>query len=124
MRKIELITCGVDQLEEVKALHPHAPVVDARVLPDPSEEVGDLFGTDPTVMTCIARLDPQGAIKTANRIKGSIYEGCDTVIIFCEGGWHRSVAIAEAVAWGLKIFNEIPGAKIITTHLGAKNENC
>ncbi|WP_244659890.1 hypothetical protein [Corynebacterium diphtheriae] len=49
MRKIELITCGVDQLEETKAQHPHAPVVDARVLPDPSEEVGDLFGTDPTV---------------------------------------------------------------------------
>lgn len=124
MRAINLITCGVDQLEETKAQHPHAPVVDARILPDPSEEVGDLFGTDPTVMTCIARLDPQGAIKTANRVKGSIYEGCDTVIIFCEGGWHRPVAIAEAVAWGLKIFNEIPGVKIITTHLGAKNENC
>lgn len=124
MRAINLITCGVDQLEETKAQHPHAPVVDARVLPDPSEEVSDLFGTDPTVMLCIARLDPQGAIKTANRIRGSIYEGCDTVIIFCEGGWHRSVAIAEDVAWGLKIFEEIPGAKIITTHLGAKNENC
>lgn len=120
MRKIELITCGVDQLEEAKAQHPHAPVVDARILPDPSEEVGDLFGTDPTVMLCIARLDPQGAIKTTNRVRGSIYEGCDTVIIFCEGGWHRSVAIAEDVAWGLKIFEEIPGAKIITTHLGAK----
>lgn len=101
-----------------------ARVVDARILPDPSGQVGDLFGTDPTVMLCIARLDPQGAIKTANRIKGSIYEGCDTVIIFYEGGWHRSVAIAEAVAWGLKASNEIPGAKIITTHLGAKNENC
>ncbi|CAB0985528.1 hypothetical protein FRC0505_00486 [Corynebacterium diphtheriae] len=124
MRKIELITCGVDQLEAAKAQHPHAPVVDARILPDPSEEVGDLFGTDPTVMTYIARLDPQGAIKTANRIRGSIYGGCDTVIIFCEGGWHRSVAIAEDVAWGLKIFEEIPGAKVITTHLGAKNENC
>ncbi|CAB0635248.1 hypothetical protein CIP107577_00547 [Corynebacterium diphtheriae] len=124
MRKIELITCGVDQLEETKAQHPHAPVFDARILPDPSEEVGDLFGTDPTVMLCIARLDPQGAIKTTNRVKGSIYEGCDTVIIFCEGGWHRSVAIAEAVAWGLKAFDEIPGAKITTTHLGAKNENC
>ncbi|MHD0186957.1 hypothetical protein ACNQTB_03320 [Corynebacterium diphtheriae] len=49
MRRIELITCGVDQLEAAKAQHPHAPVVDARVLPDPSEEVGDLFGTDPTV---------------------------------------------------------------------------
>lgn len=124
MRAINLITCGVDQLDEVKAQHPHAPVVDARILPDPSEKVGDLFGTDPTVMLCIARLDPQGAIKTANRVKGSIYERCDTVIIFCEGGWHRSVAIAEAVAWGLKASNEIPGAKIITTHLGAKNENC
>lgn len=101
-----------------------ARVVDARILPDPSGQVGDLFGTDPTVMLCIARLDPQGAIKAANRIKGSIYEGCDTVIIFYEGGWHRSVAIAEAVAWGLKAFNENPGAKIITTHLGAKNENC
>lgn len=27
MRKIELITCGVDQLEETKAQHPHAPVI-------------------------------------------------------------------------------------------------
>lgn len=124
MRAINLITCGVGQLDEVKAQHPNAPVFDARALPDPSDQVGDLFGTDPTVMLCIARLDPQGAIKTANRIKGSIYEGSDTVIIFCEGGWHRSVAIAEAVAWGLKASNEIPGAKIITTHLGAKNENC
>lgn len=120
MRKIELVTCGIDQLEAVKAQHPHAPVVDARILPDPSEKVGDLFGTDPTVMLCIVILDPQGAIKTTNRIKGSIYEGCDTVIIFCEGGWHRSVAIAEAVTWGLKASNEIPDAKIITTHLGAK----
>ncbi|CAB0685238.1 hypothetical protein FRC0084_00687 [Corynebacterium diphtheriae] len=68
MRRIELITCGVDQIEEAKAQHLHAPVVDARILPDPSEEVGDLFGTDPTVMLCIAMLDPQGAIKTINRI--------------------------------------------------------
>ncbi|CAB0895912.1 hypothetical protein FRC0418_00636 [Corynebacterium diphtheriae] len=32
MRKIELITCGVDQFEETKAQHPHAPVVDALIL--------------------------------------------------------------------------------------------
>ncbi|MHC9550738.1 hypothetical protein ACQQ7I_06655 [Corynebacterium diphtheriae] len=97
--------------------------LDVRGLPDPSPTCQDLFGTDPRVWDAIVAEDSQ--LVTGRAITAVSWAlAYKTLCVFCEGGWQRSVAIAEAVAWGLKAFNENPGAKIITTHLGAKNENC
>lgn len=122
MRRIELITCGVDQLEAVKAQHPHAPVVDARVLPDPSEEVGDLFGTDPTVGEEIRRQGRKALSLAKKTVLEHIYHCHDTIIIFYESGWHRSVALAEIVKdhlirWPVP---KIGAMNVVTTHMGAQ----
>lgn len=122
MRRIELITCRVDQLEAAKAQHPHAPVFDARILPDPSEEVGDLFGTDPTVGEEIRRQGRKALSLAKKTVLEHIYHCHDTIIIFHEGGWHRSVALAEIVKdhlirWPVP---KIGVMNVVTTHMGAQ----
>lgn len=94
-------------------------------LEDPSELVGDLFGTDPQVWEALCELNPGLEEKLRQRVDdwlgdpGFFYEGrLAAVFVHCEAGWHRSVAVGEKLA---EIFKE-KGHPAITTHLGADND--
>lgn len=94
-------------------------------LEDPSELVGDLFGTDPRVWEALCELNPGLEEKLRQRVDdwlgdpGFFYEGrLAAVFVHCEAGWHRSVAVGEKLA---EIFKE-KGHPAIITHLGADND--
>ncbi|PLW02098.1 hypothetical protein [Corynebacterium ulcerans] len=97
----------------------------AMSLEDPSEMVGDLFGTDPQVWEALCELNPGLEEKLRQRVDGWLsgpgfsYGGrVACVFVHCEAGWHRSVAVGEKLA---EIFKE-KGHPAITTHLGADND--
>lgn len=96
----------------------------AAMLEDPSELVGDLFGTDPQVWEALCELNPgleeklRQCVDDWLRTPGFFYGGrLAAVFMGCEAGWHRSVAVGEKLA---EIFKE-KGHPAIITHLGADN---
>lgn len=97
----------------------------AAMLEDPSELVGDLFGTDPQVWAALCELNPgleeklRQCVDDWLRTPGFFYGGrLAAVFMDCEAGWHRSVAVGEKLA---EIFKE-KGHPAIITHLGADND--
>lgn len=71
-------------------------VLSALHFPDPSPEVGDLPGTDMEVWEVIFDRNP---IKAKLTLFDALEKLFDTglLLIWCEGGWHRSVAFAEFI---------------------------
>lgn len=98
-------------------------VANAAMLEDPSELVGDLFGTDPQVWEALCELNPGLEEKLRQRVDGWLrnpgffYGGrVAAVFVHCEAGWHRSVAVGEKLA---EFFKE-KGHSVVITHLGEK----
>ena len=71
-------------------------VLSALQLPDPSPEVGDLPGTDMEVWEVIFGMSP---VKARLALFDALEKLFDTglLLVWCEGGWHRSVAFAEYI---------------------------
>ncbi|MEJ6013269.1 hypothetical protein WG936_05390 [Corynebacterium sp. H127] len=85
----------------------------AALMPDPSQIVGDVFGTDLSVWEAMLRIDADKCLMNAH------YLACRAINdremnIFCEGGWHRSVALGEKI----KHLLEADGYEVQITHLG------
>lgn len=73
--------------------------LDVRDLPDPSPTCQDLFGTDPRVWDAMVAEDSR--LVTGRAITAVSWALVHkTLCVFCEGGWQRSVAIAEKAPKG------------------------
>lgn len=115
---IHLISCSAETAKNLKEKYPHAAMVDVRHLHDPSPICQDLFGTDHRVFDAMTNTY-EGKLMAFNVI-GLVIQEAKThgqVIVFCEGGWQRSVAIVEHAARTLR------GHRVKVTHMEAISQN-
>ncbi|AEG84418.1 RapZ C-terminal domain-containing protein [Corynebacterium ulcerans] len=93
--------------------------LDVRDLPDPSPIVQDLFGTDPRVWEAMVAEDEQLVMRKA--ITAAVWALTNkTLCVFCEGGWHRSVAIVEKAAEMLRRMDDSGFIKVDVIHMETK----
>ncbi len=115
---IHLISCSAKTAKNLKEKYPHAAMVDVRHLHDPSPTCQDLFGDDLQVFDAMTNTYAD-KLMVFNAI-GLVSQEAKThgkVIVFCEGGWQRSVAIVEHAAMSLI------GYRVKITHMEAIPQN-
>lgn len=104
---ITVISCGISN----GGPPPGDLWFDCTSLPDPSPIIHDTPGTAPGVFDLIERSNPMvmpvvGLLVSSVR-KLSAFQEDVSVVLVCSAGWHRSVALAEAVAQRLRASHEV-----------------
>ena len=84
---------------------------DCTSLPDPSPIIHDTPGTAPGVFHLIEQSNPMVKpvveLLVSSVHKLSAYQENVSVVLVCSAGWHRSVALAEAVTHSLRLSHEV-----------------
>lgn len=114
--KISIYSCNAKKAAFMRG---EMPCLDVRGLPDPSPTCQDLFGDDLRVFDAMVAEDSRlvtGMAITA--VSWALVH--KTLCVFCEGGWQRSVAIAEKAAEMLRGMDDSGFLEVDVTHMEAK----
>lgn len=114
--KISIYSCNEKM---AKFMRGEMVCLDVRGLPDPSPTCQDLFGTDPRVWDAMVTEDSRLVVgKAITAVSWALAH--KTLCVFCEGGWQRSVAIAEKAAEMLRGLDDTGFLEVDVTHMEAK----